>query len=197
MHNNNNNFQCKMCWNKALTFGVGSIQLKFCAIVFTQYRHAKMFQSKCYYIHFSQIAPRVCTLVLFILIATKQTERMFLFVFSFIFLLLFSPNPGQQQPTLPLLRHFKISSAPGHINIVDNIGKKYYDFGIQLLEDTTGVIIDAIENELKSNAPRINLKILQLWLEGNGCKPIAWSTLTNTLRKIELSVLATTIEQNL
>ena len=43
MHNNNNNYQCKMCWNKALTFGVGSIQLKFHAIVPTQYMHAKMF----------------------------------------------------------------------------------------------------------------------------------------------------------
>ena len=27
MHNNN--YQCKMCWNKALTFGVGSIKLSF------------------------------------------------------------------------------------------------------------------------------------------------------------------------
>ena len=35
--------QCKMCWNKALTFGVGSIKLSFHAIVFTQYMHAKMF----------------------------------------------------------------------------------------------------------------------------------------------------------
>ena len=26
MHNNTN-YQCKICWNKALTFGVGSIQL--------------------------------------------------------------------------------------------------------------------------------------------------------------------------
>ena len=45
MHNNNKNYyyQCKMCWNKALTFGVGSIKLSFCAIVFTQYMHAKMF----------------------------------------------------------------------------------------------------------------------------------------------------------
>ena len=45
MHNNNNNYyyQCKMCWNKALTFGVGSIKLSFRAIVFTQYMHAKMF----------------------------------------------------------------------------------------------------------------------------------------------------------
>ena len=35
MHNNNN-YQCKMCWNKVLTFGVGSIELGFRTIVFTQ-----------------------------------------------------------------------------------------------------------------------------------------------------------------
>ena len=39
MHNNNNyhnnNYQCKMCLNKALTFGVGSIKLSFRTIVFT------------------------------------------------------------------------------------------------------------------------------------------------------------------
>ena len=46
MHNNNN-YQCKMCWNKALTFGVGSIQLSFRTIVFTQYMQ-RCFQSKCY-----------------------------------------------------------------------------------------------------------------------------------------------------
>ena len=36
MHNNNN-YQCIMCWNKALTFGFGSIQLSFHPI------HAKVF----------------------------------------------------------------------------------------------------------------------------------------------------------
>ena len=32
MHNNNN-YQGKICWNKALTFGVGSIQLSFCIYI--------------------------------------------------------------------------------------------------------------------------------------------------------------------
>ena len=44
VHNNNNIIhQCKMCLNKALTFGVGSTKLKFRPIVFKQYLHAKMF----------------------------------------------------------------------------------------------------------------------------------------------------------
>ena len=53
MHNNTNYHG----WNKALTFGVGSIQLSFRTIVFTQYMQ-RCFQSKCYCIsaeglHFS------------------------------------------------------------------------------------------------------------------------------------------------
>ena len=43
MHNKSNKYQCKMRWNKALNFGVGSIKLHFRAIVFMQYMHAKMF----------------------------------------------------------------------------------------------------------------------------------------------------------
>ena len=49
MHNNNNYHG----WNKALTFGVGSIQLSFCTIVFTQYSkyvfnpNVTAFQSNC------------------------------------------------------------------------------------------------------------------------------------------------------
>ena len=41
-----------MCWNKALTFGVGSIKLSFRTIVFTQYMQ-RCFQSKCYYHNYS------------------------------------------------------------------------------------------------------------------------------------------------
>ena len=62
MHNNNN-YQCKMCWNKALTFGVGSINSIF---VPSCLPNTCMFSIQML-LHFSQIVPRVCTLVLFIL----------------------------------------------------------------------------------------------------------------------------------
>ena len=61
MHNNTNYHG----WNKALTFGVGLIQLSFHTIVFTQYMQKKMFSIQML-LHFSQIVQRVCTLVLFI-----------------------------------------------------------------------------------------------------------------------------------
>ena len=64
MHNNTN-YQCKICWNKALTFGVGSIQLSFRIYHCVHPIHANMFSIQML-LHFSQIVPRVCTLVLFI-----------------------------------------------------------------------------------------------------------------------------------
>ena len=64
MHNNNN-YQCKMCWNKALTFGVGSIKLSFRIYHCVHPIHANMFSIQML-LHFSQIVLRVCTLVLFI-----------------------------------------------------------------------------------------------------------------------------------
>ena len=61
MHNNTNYHG----WNKALTFGVGSIQLSFRTIVFTQY------MQRC----FSQIVQRVCTLVLFIILLNAYCQN--------------------------------------------------------------------------------------------------------------------------
>ena len=62
MHNNTN-YQCKICWNKALTFGVGLIQLSFHIYHRVHPIHANMFSIQML-LHFSQIVPRVCTLVL-------------------------------------------------------------------------------------------------------------------------------------
>ena len=64
MHNNTN-YQCKICWNKALTFGVGSIQLSFRIYIYHCVHpiHANMFSIQIL-LHFSQIMQRVCTLVL-------------------------------------------------------------------------------------------------------------------------------------
>lgn len=83
------------------------------------------------------------------------------------------------------------------MNIVDQIGVKYRVLGIQLLEDATGAITNAIENEYLRNAADINIKIFQRWFEGQGRKPISWPTLINVLKEIELFELACEIERNL
>ena len=70
-------------------------------------------------------------------------------------------------------------------------------FGIQLLEDTTGAITGAIQEECHDNLYKFNLKILRRWIGGQGRRPLSWATLINVLMDIQLSELAHEIEQNL
>ena len=70
------------------------------------------------------------------------------------------------------------------LNVAVQIGAKYSTFGIHLLDDKTGAIVVALEMEHSKNAERINMTILQRWLQGNGVKPVTWSTLLTVIKKI-------------
>ena len=63
-----------MCWNKALTFGVGSIKLSFRAIVFTQYMHAKMFSIQMLLYTFQSNCAEGLHLVFFIIISSSSSN---------------------------------------------------------------------------------------------------------------------------
>ncbi len=100
-------------------------------------------------------------------------------------------------PTLHCLLSFQSSAAQSPINIPQEIGTHYRQFGILLLQDDRGNLVDTIvHDELNYGAVNINLSILQKWLNGRG-KPPTWSSLIQVLRDIELSVLAYDIEQEL
>ena len=51
-----------------------------------------------------------------------------------------------------------------------------------------------MEHKHRSDAERINEKILREWISGRGRKPVSWATLTEALRDVELSTLASEIE---
>ena len=89
------------------------------------------------------------------------------------------------------------NTTSGNINVAEQIGRHYKTFGLQLLEDATGAITDAIERKCLLDAADININIFQKWLAGRGRKPITWATLIEVLRNIQLSTLAHDIEQNL
>ena len=72
------------------------------------------------------------------------------------------------------------------INTAATIGSKYMKFGTSLLEDTNGDIMLALERDCKEDAEQINTAVLQMWLEGKGMRPTAWSTLVTVLQNIEL-----------
>lgn len=85
-----------------------------------------------------------------------------------------------EMPTMPELLCFSDKKQ----NIAVRVGANYSKFGIFLLEDRDGGIIDALEAEHCKNAEKINMAILKQWLQGKGLKPVTWSTLVNVLKKV-------------
>ena len=63
-------------------------------------------------------------------------------------------------PNMEKLTAFPIRSH-GKINIPEQIGVKYKEFGIQLLEDSTGARVSNIMHELRGNPKAINTQILE------------------------------------
>ena len=94
-------------------------------------------------------------------------------------------------PTMMEIIRFPLKDSK--VNLVREIGMKYFKFGTLLLEDTTGALISALEEELKHNAQNVNRRIFQEWLCGGGRKPVSWETLITVLEDIEMSELAKSI----
>ena len=110
-----------------------------------------------------------------------------------------SSNPSgalSEKPTLPRLLHFKTSSGES-IRIAEQIGANFATFCTLLLEDHTGAITTAITTQHQSNAIAINQDILTRWLQGQGRKPVNWSTILEILEDVGLPELAQKVKNNL
>ena len=99
--------------------------------------------------------------------------------------------PGGQ-PTMVELVRFR--GRERRINIPQEVSTKYPQFGILLLEDTNGAKVRNMEHKHQKDAEQINTEILQEWVSGRGRQPVSWATLTEVLRDVELSELASDIE---
>ena len=80
------------------------------------------------------------------------------------------------------------------INIPQEIGVKYREFGLFLLDDPNGVRIRTLAHKHNNDANEINIEIIEEWVAGKGKHPVTWKTLTKVLRDIELITLAEEIE---
>ena len=80
------------------------------------------------------------------------------------------------------------------INIPQEIGRNYSQFGMFLLDDPNGTKVDNIECKHRGDPERINTEILREWDTGREKKPVTWKTLIGVLRDIELGTLASEIE---
>ena len=97
-----------------------------------------------------------------------------------------------EQPTL--IELVKFQGRERKINVPQEISTKYPHFGILLLEDTNGIKVRNMEYKHRGNPEQINTEILQEWVSGRGRLPVSWATLTEVLRDVELSELASDIE---
>ena len=102
-------------------------------------------------------------------------------------------TPPGTKPTLPELLRFTCTDKRV-VNISEEIGIKYVQFGTFLLDDRTGSRVKIMAYKHHYDAERINTEILQEWLTGRGRQPVNWATLVEILHDIELSVLAGEIE---
>ena len=96
------------------------------------------------------------------------------------------------RPTL--IECIKFRGREGKINIPQEIGVKYYQFGLLLLEDNFGARTRNIAHKNREDIEHINIEILNEWISGNGRQPVTWKILTEVLRDIKLSTLAGDIE---
>ena len=96
------------------------------------------------------------------------------------------------RPTL--IECIRLRGRHGRINIPQEIGVKFREFGLLLLEDHNGARIRALALKHMNNANEINIEIIEEWVAGKGKHPVTWKTLTHVLHDIELSTLAREIE---
>ena len=83
------------------------------------------------------------------------------------------------------------------ININERVGSKYEPLGLMLLEDDDGAIVDQIVSNCQRQSSDIVNQIMKKWVRGGGKQPVTWKTLTDTLKVIGLTKLASDIEQAL
>ena len=101
------------------------------------------------------------------------------------------------KPTLLTLLKFPPHCLSPHcINIVSKIGREYWKFGLFLLEDNNGHIVDSIiYNYHHDGIEMMTLKIVQKWIDGVGQKPVSWNTLVQVLYDVQLNQLASEIQK--
>ena len=108
-------------------------------------------------------------------------------------LVLFSTD---DEPTLLELLSFDTKRGD-NIDIIDEVGARYLKFGILLLQDKTGAHVESLIKKHREDNERINIEIVQEWLQGRGAKPVSWRTLTRILKAVKLTVLAQDITDTL
>ena len=71
----------------------------------------------------------------------------------------------------------------------EKISTDYESFGIKLLQDSEGDIVENLKGEVQKTQ-HMTRSIVRAWLKGTGKKPVVWRTLIDVLKRIKLQELA-------
>ena len=71
------------------------------------------------------------------------------------------------------------------LEIPQLVGVNYEAFGVHILDDRTGRLVEIIVHDHQTNAKAITMHILKDWIAGKG-KPWTWETLITTLRDCDI-----------
>ena len=82
------------------------------------------------------------------------------------------------------------------INIAEQIGTKWRVVGIGLLQDRSGNTISSINEQYRGDNLKINIEILQRWVNGQGIVDRTWLGLLGVLR-VHCAALAQSVEEAL
>ena len=96
-----------------------------------------------------------------------------------------TPVAEKEKPSLPKLYELEVP---------EKAGAQYEVFGMILLNDDDGSLIEAIEVDCQGKCERIVRKTLTQWIRGRG-KPVTWTTLIETLQRCKLNAFADHIRQ--
>ena len=99
-------------------------------------------------------------------------------------------------PTMPTLLNFPLSTGK-RINVAVEIGTKYDDFSIQLLQDDNGNILDQIYDGFGPQSEHILKEVFKRWLNGVGKLVKTWRTIIQVLKDIKILTLAESLESEL
>ena len=103
----------------------------------------------------------------------------------------FSTANLESTVTITKLLDFKFKDGRS-VNICEEIGAHYFEFGVNLLDDHSGQITTGIMND-ERQAKRINQALLMRWLETSR----TWKQLIAALRKCKLNALADNITEGI
>lgn len=82
------------------------------------------------------------------------------------------------------------------LNILQEVGSKYFDFGVIIFREESGAIVKTIESDCNYKSDCINRLIAKRWLNGHrNYKETSWAALIETLCEIERRTLAIKIRK--